>query len=68
MSRTAVPTRDEAPAESHTKAQWIGGKPSVLIFDVNETLIDLEVMSPLFERVFGDKGSTALNRERGLEA
>jgi 2-haloacid dehalogenase len=36
-------------------ALWIGGKPSVLIFDVNETLIDLELMNPLFERVFGDK-------------
>ncbi len=29
--------------------------PDVLIFDVNETLIDFEVMNPLFERVFGDK-------------
>lgn len=28
--------------------------PSVLVFDVNETLIDIESMSPLFERVFGD--------------
>jgi 2-haloacid dehalogenase len=58
MSRTAIPTRDEAPAKSHedqTKAQRIGEKPSVLIFDVNETLIDVEVMSLLFERVFGDK-------------
>jgi 2-haloalkanoic acid dehalogenase type II len=36
-------------------AQWIGGKPSVLIFDVNETLIDFESLNPLFERVFGDK-------------
>src|SRR5690242_1786108 len=36
-------------------AQWFGGKPSVLIFDVNETLIDFESMNPLFERVFGDK-------------
>src|SRR4051794_29302907 len=35
--------------------RWIGGKPSVLIFDVNETLIDFESMHPLFERVFGDK-------------
>jgi hypothetical protein len=26
------------------KEQWGGGKPSVLIFDVNETLIDFEVM------------------------
>jgi hypothetical protein len=30
-------------------AQWLGGKPSVLIFDVNETLIDFESMNPLLE-------------------
>src|ERR1700721_4425930 len=28
--------------------------PSVLVFDVNETLIDIESMAPLFEGVFGD--------------
>jgi 2-haloacid dehalogenase len=28
--------------------------PSVLVFDVNETLIDIEALSPLFEQVFGD--------------
>lgn len=28
--------------------------PSVLVFDVNETLLDFESMAPLFERVFGD--------------
>jgi 2-haloacid dehalogenase len=28
--------------------------PSVLVFDVNETLIDIESLIPLFERVFGD--------------
>lgn len=28
--------------------------PSVLVFDVNETLIDIESMAPIFERVFGD--------------
>jgi 2-haloacid dehalogenase len=31
------------------------GRPTVLIFDVSETLIDFESISPLFERVFGDK-------------
>src|ERR1700733_10950400 len=41
--------------ENQTSAEWSGEKPSILIFDVNETLIDFEVMSPLFERVFGDK-------------
>lgn len=28
--------------------------PQVLVFDVNETLIDIGSMDPLFERVFGD--------------
>jgi 2-haloacid dehalogenase len=28
--------------------------PSVLVFDVNETLIDIESLEPVFERVFGD--------------
>src|SRR6201986_3813919 len=37
------------------KDKWPAGKLSVLIFDVNETLIDFESMHPLFERVFGDK-------------
>ena len=27
---------------------------SVLVFDVNETLIDIESLAPLFERIFGD--------------
>lgn len=37
------------------RARWIGGEPSVLVFDVNETLIDLESLAPLFARVFGDE-------------
>ena len=44
---TVAPTRREL--------HWIGGKPSVLIFDVNETLIDIESLKPLFKRVFGDE-------------
>jgi 2-haloacid dehalogenase len=28
--------------------------PSVLVFDVNETLIDIESLAPLFERIFDD--------------
>jgi 2-haloacid dehalogenase len=28
--------------------------PSVLVFDVNETLIDIDSMTALFERIFGD--------------
>ncbi|WP_158790766.1 haloacid dehalogenase type II [Granulicella sp. L60] len=30
-------------------------KPSIIVFDVNETLIDIESIGPLFERVFGDR-------------
>src|SRR5215469_18021467 len=30
-------------------------KPSVVVFDVNETLLDIEALGPLFERVFGDR-------------
>jgi 2-haloacid dehalogenase len=37
------------------KARWNNETPSILVFDVNETLIDIESMNPLFERVFGDK-------------
>lgn len=29
--------------------------PSVLVFDVNETLLDIESMAPIFERIFGDQ-------------
>jgi 2-haloacid dehalogenase len=28
--------------------------PSVLVFDVNETLIDIDAMTPLFTQIFGD--------------
>jgi 2-haloacid dehalogenase len=29
----------------------------LIVFDVNETLLDLEVMSPIFERIFHDKSA-----------
>jgi 2-haloacid dehalogenase len=29
--------------------------PSVCVFDVNETLIDIESIAPLFQRLFGDR-------------
>jgi 2-haloacid dehalogenase len=31
-----------------------GASPSILVFDVNETLLDIEAITPLFARVFGD--------------
>ena len=29
-------------------------RPSLLVFDVNETLIDIESLAPVFEQIFGD--------------
>ncbi len=31
-------------------------RPSVLVFDVNETLIDITSLEPFFTRTFGDRG------------
>ena len=31
--------------------------PPILVFDVNETLLDLRALEPNFERVFGDKAA-----------
>ena len=42
-------------APTHGESHWIEAKPSVLIFDVNETLLDIESLNPLFQRVFGDE-------------
>lgn len=32
-----------------------GGKP-ILVFDVNETLLDIDVLNPIFDRIFGVPG------------
>jgi 2-haloacid dehalogenase len=32
----------------------------LVVFDVNETLLDLGTMEPIFERIFGDKGAMRL--------
>ena len=32
----------------------------LIVFDVNETLLDLQAMEPIFERIFGDKGAMRL--------
>lgn len=34
---------------------WGLGRPRVMIFDVNETLIDFQSLNPLFEKTFGDE-------------
>lgn len=43
----------KSPVDS--KYQWNSEVPTVLVFDVNETLIDFESMNGLFERIYGDK-------------
>jgi 2-haloacid dehalogenase len=32
----------------------------LIVFDVNETLLDLQTMEPTFERIFGDRGAMRL--------
>ncbi|MDB5830113.1 MAG: haloacid dehalogenase type [Variovorax sp.] len=34
--------------------------PPLIVFDVNETLLDLRTMEPIFERIFDDKGAMRL--------
>src|ERR1700728_1081036 len=34
--------------------------PPLIVFDVNETLLDLRVMEPTFERIFGGKDTMRL--------
>jgi 2-haloacid dehalogenase len=32
----------------------------LIVFDVNETLLDLQTMEPTFERIFGEKAAMRL--------
>jgi 2-haloacid dehalogenase len=48
MGRTMTHTK--TPLSSKHKAE----APSIFVFDVNETLIDIESISPVFGRIFGD--------------
>jgi 2-haloacid dehalogenase len=32
----------------------------LIVFDVNETLLDLETMKPTFQRIFGDNSAMRL--------
>jgi 2-haloacid dehalogenase len=46
-------TEDHLDTTRTRDHERIGGKPSVLVFDVNETLIDFESLGPIFEKIFG---------------
>jgi 2-haloacid dehalogenase len=41
-------------ATGHANPSTTSRSPSILVFDVNETLIDIEAMGPLFTQIFGD--------------
>ncbi|HVU87379.1 MAG TPA: haloacid dehalogenase type II [Pirellulales bacterium] len=43
------------PRSTPRRGRPRGPRPSVLIFDVNETLLDIESLNPLFQRLFGDE-------------
>jgi 2-haloacid dehalogenase len=48
-------TPHQQSATPELSDRWpLPAQPSILVFDVNETLIDFESMTPLFERVLGD--------------
>ena len=42
------------PPMIHEFAVDARARPSVIVFDVNETLIDLTTLEPLFVRLFGE--------------
>jgi 2-haloacid dehalogenase len=50
----AKPTSPQPGAAGHADPHVTSRSPSVLVFDVNETLIDIEAMAPLFTQIFGD--------------
>jgi 2-haloacid dehalogenase len=54
---TTKPSKEQANQidKINPKYQWNSEMPSVLVFDVNETLINFESMNALFERLYGDK-------------
>jgi 2-haloacid dehalogenase len=51
---TATPGIAAAPA-SRGGDSGQGPTPSILVFDINETTLDIDYTGPVFQRVFGDK-------------
>src|SRR5262249_1191750 len=42
-------------ARGSEQKQSAATAPSICVFDVNETLLDIEYLAPIFQRVFDDK-------------
>src|ERR1700744_4598982 len=55
MNKKQNPAAHTSSSSSLELSGWNRQPPHVLVFDVNETLLDFESLSPLFERVFGHK-------------
>lgn len=55
MTTKAIKERAVQTTGIDPKYQWNSERPSVLVFDVNETLINFESMNTLFERIYGDR-------------
>jgi hypothetical protein len=52
--------RIAAQRKHDSHSEWevcLMSDPPLLVFDVNETLLDLETMAPTFERIFDDKSA-----------
>src|ERR1700754_3214985 len=49
----AAPGRAALSEEEKTRMD--AAVPSICVFDVNETLLDIEFIAPLFQRLFGDR-------------
>jgi 2-haloacid dehalogenase len=49
-----IATSGLAPAQAATQTTQ-GPTPSILVFDINETTLDIDYTAPVFERVFGNK-------------
>src|SRR5215469_14444806 len=50
-----MPLLRRQPRPENNKPMPCNQTPKVLVFDVNETLLDIDSLEPLFGRVFGDR-------------
>jgi 2-haloacid dehalogenase len=55
MTRSQHVIADTAAGRIDAQDQWNRDQPTVLVFDVNETLLDVDSMHPRFEHLFGDR-------------
>jgi 2-haloacid dehalogenase len=54
MLQTILTTAGTVAASSHAAAQVAPARGRIIVFDVNETMLDVNALGPQFQRVFGD--------------